>query len=592
MNAGPGPVSVIGIDRSGFRRSPGDPRPDGAGCLAQYDAPGAGSIRPARRDGATARASRRGPERLAHRPRGPYHCPVPTPLLVAHAVALPAGVEPADLLALADAAGGPRACWSAFDDDLAIAGIGAAHRASALGPDRLAAVARDVATARARVAVRGELPADVLWLGGFAFEDGPPEPAWSAFGAASFVLPAALVVRRGGTARLTAIGPADDAAAVVARAGQLAARLAEEAGAASDGARGEANDARAAPPGLGARQTHGWDEAADAAADEALSGRLAAGVAAVARGEADKVVVGTTRTLRLDPPPDPVRLLARMARRAPGCTRFLVAPDPGHALVGATPERLVAVAGRALRTIALAGTAPRGADGAADQALGRALLASPKDRAEHAHVVAGIRGDLDGVALDAPAEPRLRPLATLWHLETPIAGRLEAPLDVLGAAARLHPTAALAGWPRDAAVALVARLEGAPRGWFGGAVGWLDGRGDGDLAVVIRSLLVRGREVTAFAGAGLVAASDPAAEAAEIALKLRATLSPLAEDDRDPDPTAAPVPPGAEGAPATSTAPAASSAPSSPSAPAARSATSTTPANAARGASDTRVHAA
>jgi len=581
MNAGPGPVSVIGFGRFGFGRSPGDPRPHGAGFFGQYDAPGAGSIRPARRDGATVRARRREPGRLAHRPRGPYHCPVPTPPLVAHAVPLPAGIEPADLLALAEAAGGPRAYWSAFDDDLAIAGIGAAHRACAVGPDRLAAVARDVAAARGRVAVRGELPADVLWLGGFAFEDGPATAAWSAFGSAWFVLPAALVVRRGGEARLTAIGRARDDEAVAARARRLAARLAEEAGANGAGQRLAAGEAIASFGSVGRRATGRVEVAADeaddrtedVAADEALAGRLAAGVAAVARGEVDKVVVGTTRTLRLDPPPDPVRLLARMARRAPGCTRFLVAPDAGHALVGATPERLVAVAGRALRTMALAGTAPRGTDRDADEALGRALLASPKDRAEHAHVVAGIRGDLDGVALDAPAEPRLRPLATLWHLETPIAGRSAAPLDVLAAAARLHPTAALAGRPRDAALALVARLEGAPRGWFGGAVGWLDGRGDGDLAVVIRSLLVRGREVTAFAGAGLVAASDPAAEAAEIALKLRATLGPLAEDDEQPD------------------APAASSARSTPATPSTSSATSTSPANAARDASDTRVHA-
>lgn len=113
----------------------------------------------------------------------------------------------------------------------------------------------------------------------------------------------------------------------------------------------------------------------------------------------------------------------------------------------------------------------------------------------------------------------------MQHLETPFDAAAPAGLDILTAAAVLHPTPALGGVPRGAALDLARAVEGFDRGWYAGGVGWLDGRGGGELAVGIRAVLLRGAAATAFAGAGLVAASDPAAEAREIALKLRAALS-------------------------------------------------------------------
>lgn len=486
------------------------------------------------------------PSLLAPAARNPYHWPVRTPSMIAYSLALPAGSDPLALLALPEADAGPRAFWSAYDDHVTIAAIGAEHVATADGPDRLATIACATAAARAEIAVGGDGPADVIWLGGFAFDDGPTTGPWAAFGSARFTLPTALVVRRGAAVRLTAIGNGADADAVAARARALAARLAAQPalvisapgdaahpiGALRDDA--PAVDAAMRSTGPNAARdlpapTRSHDPAPsdDLEAAHDLAARLGAAVGALRRGDADKVVIGTTRTVPLAAAPDAAGLLARMATGAPGCTRVLIAPAAGGSLIAATPERLVAVAGRRLRTMALAGTAPRGRDVAADDALGRALLASAKDRAEHAHVVDAIRAALAGAALSEPGAPRLRRLATLQHLETMIDGRLPTRGDVLAEAARLHPTPALGGWPRDAALALVARLEPEPRGWFGGAVGWLDGRGDGDLAVVIRALLLRPGTATAFAGAGLVAASDPAAEAREIALKLRTAFAPI-----------------------------------------------------------------
>jgi isochorismate synthase EntC len=190
--------------------------------------------------------------------------------------------------------------------------------------------------------------------------------------------------------------------------------------------------------------------------------------------------------------------------------------------------------------MALAGSRPRAADPASDDALGRMLLASAKDRTEHRMVVEAIVADLAGLGIDVAAEgPRLRRLAGLQHLETLLTGDLPPGWPLLDIVAALHPTPALGGWPSPAALELIARHEALPdgRGWYGGGLGWLDGRGEGDVSVGIRGLRVRGRLATVYAGAGLVADSDPASEAAEIAVKMAAALSALGD----------PVPPGAPG---------------------------------------------
>jgi isochorismate synthase len=258
--------------------------------------------------------------------------------------------------------------------------------------------------------------------------------------------------------------------------------------------------------------------------------RVEAALSAIERGEVEKVVVAIAHQAALRRPLDAATVLARLRAAQPGCFHYLVQFRPYRAFVGASPERLVAVDGSRVRTMALAGSAPRAADPEEDRRLGEALLASAKDRAEHALVVAAIKDTLTPLttSLDVPARPRLKRLATIQHLETPITATLPAQGDLVDLAARLHPTPALAGTPREAALALIRRLEGGERGWYGGLVGWADHQGNGDLAVAIRCLLLAGNTATAFAGAGIVAGSDPEREVAEIALKLGAALGGVA----------------------------------------------------------------
>nr|MDJ0869801.1 chorismate-binding protein [Myxococcota bacterium] len=132
-------------------------------------------------------------------------------------------------------------------------------------------------------------------------------------------------------------------------------------------------------------------------------------------------------------------------------------------------------------------------------------------------------------SLAVPEAPRLRRLDGIQHLETPIEGRLAGRRGLLALAGDLHPTPAVGGAPRDAALGWIARAEDLDRGWYAGPVGFLDAEGGGELAVALRAALLRGETARLFAGAGIVEGSQPEAELRETRLKLGALLAPLLE---------------------------------------------------------------
>ena len=262
------------------------------------------------------------------------------------------------------------------------------------------------------------------------------------------------------------------------------------------------------------------DAAAWRAQVEAITG-------AIARGACSKIVAARTCGVALAGPVRAAALLAALERRHPDCVRVLVRPPDAGTLIAATPERLVRRAGAIVECDALAGSAQPAGDGAA--AAAAALLASAKDRREHAHVVDAIRAalaDADAI-VDAPDVPRVRALRHVLHLHTPFRATLRAPRHVLELAARLHPTPAVGGTPTDVALAWIAAHEPTARGWYASPVGWFDLAGNGELAVAIRSGVLTGARAHLWAGAGIVAGSDPDRELAETELKLRAMLGAL-----------------------------------------------------------------
>ena len=195
----------------------------------------------------------------------------------------------------------------------------------------------------------------------------------------------------------------------------------------------------------------------------------------------------------------------------------------GTSFLGSTPELLVRVEGQTVTSGALGGSAPRGADDEEDRVLGDSLLASAKNLEEHEYVVSAVRSALGSVAgpLYSVERPRLMRLPEAQHLYTPVQGRLRERRSALEVAGLLHPTPAVCGVPRETARAIIEREE-PHRGWYTGAVGWMDAGGGGEFAVALRSGLVDRSRMFLWAGAGIVAGSDPEAEFAETETKFSA----------------------------------------------------------------------
>ncbi|MCP9849975.1 isochorismate synthase MenF [Cyanobium sp. Morenito 9A2] len=234
----------------------------------------------------------------------------------------------------------------------------------------------------------------------------------------------------------------------------------------------------------------------------------------VEAGELRKLVLAVRQDLELEEPLDPLRLLTQLRRRQPGSCRFLWQQRPGEALIGASPERLLAVRQGQLRCDALAGTAPIGSPPGQ-------LTESIKDRHEHELVVEAITQVLSesGLTPRRPRHPRLARHGQLLHLHTPITTDLGGQ-QPLALAAALHPTPAVAGLPRREAMAWLRSLEPFERGHYAAPIGWIDSEGDAELRVAIRSGTLRGRRLELTAGAGLVRGSEPERELQEVALKL------------------------------------------------------------------------
>ena len=213
----------------------------------------------------------------------------------------------------------------------------------------------------------------------------------------------------------------------------------------------------------------------------------------------------------------------------PGCYVFSTSNGKGQNFIGASPERLISIHNNQLVTDALAGSAPRGKTEVEDANLGKGLLNSEKDLREHQVVIDFIVDRLSklGINPDFSPVPRLLQLSNIQHLWTPIRARIPRDIHLLKILAQLHPTPAVAGVPRDIALQQIRGCESCDRSLYAAPIGWIDRTGNGEFAVGIRSALIDGDRATLYAGAGIVAGSEPEKELAEIQLKLQALLNAL-----------------------------------------------------------------
>jgi len=428
---------------------------------------------------------------------------------------MPGASDPVAFFAHADGSA-PRTLWMDGKTGFALAGSGEAFSARSAGADRFASVSAALkAVERTAVAAAesGLAPVGLVALGGFAFDpQRPSEVEWSGFPDALMSIPRLLLRRDGGAedATLTVTVPVtpDDDPVEVAEAIQAEVERARNLPL-------DAAIVEIAPTPVLRRespQAETWKGAVAAAAGDVRAGRF------------DKVVLARTERIACAAEIDVAATLRRMANGNPTGMVFAIGL-PGAVFLGASPETLVSLRGGVLKTTPLAGSIARGETEEEDERLARRLLRSQKDRIEHEVVVGAILQGLDGIGIDvhaAPDAPVVVRNRTVQHLATPITGVVRPGVTAVDIVGRLHPTPAVGGYPREAALAAIREREGFDRGWYAGPVGWCGPDGDGHFCIGIRSALVRGTDATLYAGCGIVADSDPETEYAETRLKLQA----------------------------------------------------------------------
>lgn len=426
---------------------------------------------------------------------------LPATALNVETVPLP---DPGRLIPLLDAAA--PLLWMRNGDG--IAGIGTALRLEFSGESRISdagAAWREV-VAGARVRDPIGLPGSGLTaFGAFSFSASSAAPS-------VLIVPETIIGRRGKASWLTRITIADRAAtdetpstAATLRGHGAASRLA---------------GAVPRPRPLGDEyRIHLQPGELDPDGYRAVVGQA---IDRIGAGELRKVVLARDLVGHLPRECDLRRALADLAVGYPACWTYSV-----DGLVGASPETLVRVANGGMDARVLAGTISRGPDAGGDHDAALTLLNSGKDQQEHHFAVQSVLDALRPhcATLTASPAPFTLKLPNLWHLATDVSGTLDdgsTSLDLVGA---LHPTAAVAGTPTGKALTLIEELEPFDRGRYAGPVGWIGADGDGEWAVALRSAQVAGNgDISAFAGCGIVAGSDPERELAETAMKFRPVI--------------------------------------------------------------------
>jgi menaquinone-specific isochorismate synthase len=417
----------------------------------------------------------------------------------------------------------PRTYWKNDLLPVAYAGYGTAAILTAEGQSRIARIQLQIDHLYEEAHITGDAPRETAprLFGGFAFAGHyTPSGIWSSFPSACFILPRVQFTQMDGKTWLTVsrnvesdVLPRTALRHLENEADDLAESLA-------------CREPSAVPP------THVKHIEYPLALDE-WRHMISEATQRIHTGELHKVVLSRVCDVEFADTIEPACALENLDARYPDCYRFLLEVEPGHAFFGATPELIAEVHDSNLHTMALAGSRPRGATPDEDETLAQAMMDSPKDRQEHALVVDALRERVKPYArtLDVPDTPTICRLRNIQHLYSPVRAELETHFDVLDLVGELHPTPALGGTPRRAALEAIEQLETEERGWYAAPVGWVDANGDGVFAVAIRSAISDANRARLYAGVGIVADSDPDQEWDETGWKFRPLLGALGVPD-------------------------------------------------------------
>lgn len=249
----------------------------------------------------------------------------------------------------------------------------------------------------------------------------------------------------------------------------------------------------------------------------------------ISGGAFKKIVIARQLDFETDKPIQVSRAMYHLRRQFPECFNFMIKVDGGPVFMGASPERLIAIKKNRIQTESLAGSISRGISASEDTALGHSLMESLKERSEHDYVVEEISNNLRKYShrVEHPRQPVIKKLQNVQHLFTPISADIERNATIHELAGLLHPTPAVGGFPKHAAVPYINEIEQMDRGWYAGPIGWFNISGSGEFAVAIRSALVHEKRARLYAGCGIVKNSDPATEWQETYLKFNPVFEAL-----------------------------------------------------------------
>ncbi len=386
-------------------------------------------------------------------------------------------------------------------------------------------------SARKALGLHGSSPSDasqVLIMGGWPFSPsgrGGRRDPWFDLPRSRWVVPALTLVSECGKTQLTltvlADPRSDDEGRLTAYYGRLVKALLAAEQVEREGGANPASPALTSTTAIPSERS--WISAAEQAL-ESISGN-----------QVRKVVLSRSVRLVFDGELQPSAIARKLLTFNPDCTVFAV-KRRNSVFLGATPEALLTAKDGLIEIDCLAATAPRGRNDAEDGSIGAELLADGKSREEHKIVVQAAVRSISPFSsqIEVAQSPTLKKLATIQHLYTPVKARLLPDQDIWSVALSLWPNPAIAGEPKERAIRWIQDFEPFNRGWFAGVVGCLRGDfQDGRLVIGIRSGLVRKNEAVIYAGAGLVAGSDPGKELEETGWKLETMRRSLPQKASD-----------------------------------------------------------
>lgn len=366
----------------------------------------------------------------------------------------------------------------------------------------------------------------LTFLGGFSFHDENDDPLWKPFGAASFAVPEWMVIKKGNLCVLTitldisgCVSADQINRSVRAKLHSFSELLSLNRNPISENQKSESFDTGLFP-NHSPDEYNRWIDSVKKAKEYIRNGYF------------EKIVLARACVAEAGSKLLPARIVNRLRSLYPNCYSFLIGKKDAGTFIGCSPERLAAFDDRLLHTEALAGSIERGVTATDDTDLARQLLDSQKNTSEHHYVIKAIEQKLKPFALNMNrnALPGIKKYTNVQHLSTPITAQLRTDNNRFSILKALHPTPAVGGYPWNRAARFLQQLEHFNRGWYAGPVGWLNGKGNGEFAVAIRSGLIRDTTAHIYAGCGIVADSDPDAEWRETNLKLMPMLSALRYD--------------------------------------------------------------